>query len=371
MTATEALLRKALVTSGLDTAGWSTVQAGLRDRAFFMAEVERARVLAAARSEVAAILTSGKSMSEARRDLREALRADGYVPAAEDAGTIKDLYSRQRLDVMLKTNVAQARGYADYLAATSTGALAAFPAYEFIRVYQRKAPRGDWAERWLSAARAVAWQGVARGTSRMVALKTSPVWAKLSRFGNPFPPFDFGSGMGLDDVDAADCRELGLGPQAREQKPPRVDFNSSLQAEVPVAPGSPEAERLRAAFGDQVRFDGNVARWRGNLIRDVLGGELASADIGTGYNGQPLSVSHGDLVSALTARPDIPDAVPPALADFELLPSIWRTPAKVGKAAYNRDLLTLDTLDGGVLNLVVDPDLGIIQFYKLLKKGRP
>ena len=63
--------------------------------------------------------------------------------------------------------------------------------------------------------------------------------------------------------------------------------------------------------------------------------------------------------------------MPPALADFELLPSIWRTPAKVGKAAYNRDLLTLDTLDGGVLNLVVDPDLGIIQFYKLLKKGRP
>ena len=370
MTATEALLRKALVTSGLDTAGWSTVQAGLRDRAFFMAEVERARVLAAARSEAAAILTSGKSMSEARRDLREALRADGYQPSDDERGTIKDLYTKQRLDVMLKTNVAQARGYADYLAATSTGALAAFPAYEFIRVQQRKAPRGDWAERWLSAARAVGWQGVARGTSRMVALKTSPVWAKLSRFGNPFPPFDFGSGMGLDDVDAADCRELGLGPQARAQKPPRVDFNGSLQAEVPVAPGSPEAERLRAAFGDQVRFDGNVARWRGNLIRDVLGGELDSADIGTGYNGQPLTVSHSALAAALNVRPDIPGAVPPALADFELLPSIWRTPAKVGKTAYNRDLLTLDTLDGGILNLIVDPDKGIVGFWKMITQKR-
>lgn len=368
MTATEALLRKTLVASGLDTAGWSTVQAGLRDRAFFMAEVERVRVLAAARKEAAAILASGKSMSEARRDLRAALRADGYQPGDDERGTIKDLYTKQRLDVMLKTNVAQARGYADYLAATSTGALMAFPAYEFIRVYQRKVPRGDWRVRWDSAAQAVGWQGVARGTSRMVALKTSPIWARLSRFDNPFPPFDFGSGMGLDDVDLTECRRLGLGDEAKAQKPPRVDFNGSLQAEVPVADGSPEAERLRSAFGDQVVFDGNVARWRGNLIRDVLDGELASADIGTGFDGQPLVVSHSALADALTARPDIPDAVPLTLGDFELLPSIWRNPAKIQKAKYNRDHLTLDTLDGGVLNLIVDPDLGVTQFYKLLKK---
>ena len=369
MTATEALLRKTLVGSSLDSSEWSRIDAGLRDRAFFMAEVERARVLAAARSEAAAILTSGKSLSEARRDLREALRAEGYQPTDDERGTIKDLYTRQRLDVMLKTNVAQARGYADYLAATSTGALAAFPAYEFIRVQQRKVPRGDWALRWDSAARAVGWQGVARGTPRMVALKTSPVWAKLSRFGNPFPPFDFGSGMGLDDVDAADCRELGLGEQAKAQKPPRVDFNGSLQAEVPVAPDSPEAERLRSAFGDQVRFDGNVARWRGNLIRDVLGGELDSANVGTGFDGRPLSISHDVLAEAMSrsASSDLRDTLPLNVGDFELLPSIWRTPAKVTKER-SRDHLTFDTLDGGVLNLIVDPNIGVTQFYKLIKQ---
>ena len=367
MTATEALLRKTLVGSSLDTAEWSRVDAGLRDRAFFMAEVERVRILAAARNEVAAILQSGKSLSEARRDLREVLRAEGYQPSEDERGTIKDLYSKQRLDVMLKTNVEQARGYASYLRATSTGALAAFPAYEFIRVYQRKAPR-DWRARWNSAAVDVSWRGVARGTSRMVALKTSPIWVKLSRFGNPFPPFDFGSGMGLDDVDAAECRELGLGPEAKAQRPPRVDFNGSLQAEVPMRGDSPEAERLRSAFGDQVTFDGNVARWRGNLIRDVVDGELPSANIGTGYDGRSLSISHDILAASMSrgASSDLRDTLPLNLGDFELLPSIWRKPDRISKER-TRDRLELDTLDGSLLNLLVDPLQGITKFWKTKK----
>lgn len=367
MNSTEALLRKTLVASGLDTAEWSRIDAGLRDRAFFMSEVENVRILSAARNEVAAILQSGKSMSEARRDLRAALQADGYVPAAEDAGTIKDLYSKQRLDVMLKTNVEQARGYADYLQATSAGALAAFPAYEFIRVYQRKAPRGDWRQRWDSAARAVGWQGVARGTSRMVALKTSPVWAKLSRFGNPFPPFDFGSGMGLEDVDLVECRKLGLGPEAKAQKPPRVDFNGSLQAELPALADSPDAERLRAAFGDQVTFDGNVARWRGNLIRDTLDGQRAQADIGTGFDGQPLTVFHSDLSDALSrsASSDLRDSLPLSPADFDLLPSLWRRPDRVDRTAADRTRLELDMLDGYLLSLLVDPlTAKLLNFWK-------
>lgn len=364
MTSTEALLRKTLVGSSLDSSEWSRIDAGLRDRAFFMAEVEKVRFLAAARKEAAAILQSGKSLSEARRDLREALRAEGYQPTDEERGTIKDLYSRQRLDVMLKTNVEQARGYADYLQATSTGALAAFPAYEFIRVYQRKKPRGDWRARWDSAAVAVSWRGVARGTSRMVALKTSPIWVKLSRFGNPFPPFDFGSGMGLEDVDAAECRDLGLGAEAKAQKPPRVDFNGSLQAEVPMRADAPEAEKLREVFGDQVTFDGNVARWRGNLIRDVVDGELPTADIGTGYDGRSLSISRDILAQATEGA----NGMALNVGDFELLPSIWRKPDRVKKDA-GREILELDTLDGALLNLAIDPVQGLVKFWKAKKAG--
>lgn len=372
MNSTEALLRKTLVGSGLNTAEWSRIDAGLRDRAFFMAEVEKVRILAAARKEAAAILQSGKSLSEARRDLREALRAEGYQPTEEERGTIKDLYSRQRLDVMLKTNVEQARGYASYLRNTSSARLAVFPAYEFIRVQQRKKPRGDWRARWDSAAVAVGWRGVARGASRMVALKTSPVWAKLSRFGNPFPPFDFGSGMGLEDVDAAECRELGLGAEAKAQKPPRVDFNGSLQAEVPMRADAPEAEKLREVFGDQVTFDGNVARWRGNLIRDVVDGELDRVKLGRGYDGRNLSLSHNIIEQHIMKHVGENDRdrrnIPLTLGDFELIPSIWRKPDKV-TPERNRQHLELDTLDGGVLNLIVDPVKGIVSFWKMKKPG--
>lgn len=44
----------------------------------------------------------------------------------------------------------------------------------------------------------------------MVALKTSPIWVELSRFGYPYPPFDFNSGMWVRPVSDDDCEALGL-----------------------------------------------------------------------------------------------------------------------------------------------------------------
>ncbi len=388
MTPTEAILRKTLVASGIDSAGWSHVQAGLRDRAFFMAEVERARILHAARTGVADILRSGKSMSEVRRDLREMLRQDGYQPSEEYRGTIKDLFSKQRLDVMLKTNVDQARGYARHLRATSRGALAAFPAYEFVRVQQRLKPRSDWPQRWQKACRQVNFEGVARGTSRMIALKTSPVWTALSVFGNPFPPFDFGSGMGLDDVEASVCRELGL---VEKQTPPEIHLNDSLQAEVPIADNSPEAARLKSAFGDQVRFDGDVARWQGNLIQDVLVGKHSKARLGTASSrmlAKLEKVAPPEDVSALRAmnptfnrntflshavkhlggnEKRLKDNIPCSSGDYELMPETWRNPDSIMKIKPHHYVLELETLDGGFLQLAVNTMRGFSSFYKTKK----
>ena len=195
MTAADKILQKALVGSDLDTKGWSQIQAGLRDRAFFSSQVTQAKILYAMRQNVAELVKGGKSGSEVRRDLREYLASIGY-DAGDNRGTIKDLMTKARLDVMMKTNADQARGYASHLLATSAGAILAFPAYKFVRVKERKMPRA-WDERWKAAAQKVGWEGVARN-GEMIALKTSPIWTALSRFGNPFPPFDFNSGMGLE-----------------------------------------------------------------------------------------------------------------------------------------------------------------------------
>lgn len=53
--------------------------------------------------------------------------------------------------------------------------------------------------------------GKIRG-GRMVALKSAPVWTNLSRFGRPYPPFDYGSGMGMEDIGREEAVELGLCP---------------------------------------------------------------------------------------------------------------------------------------------------------------
>lgn len=319
MNATEAILRKALVGSDLDTAGWARVDAGLRDRAFFSSQIQSAEVLHGMRSEIAKILHDGKSMSEVRRDIREMLDRTGYDPGDDNRGTIKDLYSRQRLDVMIKTNVRQARGYAKHLSSTTPAALLAYPCYEFVRVLHRRVPRSNWPQRWAKAANAVGFKGVARGTTRMIALKTSPIWTTLNVFGNPFPPFDFNSGMGLISVNAATCKEVGLAEEAKSQTPPDVEMNGSLQAETRIPDDSREADALRAAFGDQVTIENGIARWN------------------------PYDPTKTFTTAGVTVTPEGVEGLPPEL--LALVPALMRTKPQNG-------VRTLEAITGAIMMLM-------------------
>lgn len=261
MNSWEIILQKALVASGMDSKAWSEISSAIRQRAFFSAEVMEARILHEMRSNVSDIAKSGKSASEVRRDLRSYLLSIGYDAGDENRGTIKDLMTKARLDVMIKTNVDQAKGYATHIRATTAGAILAFPAYEFVRRQGRKVQR-DWVSRWNKAGNAVGWQGVARN-GQMIALKTSPIWTALSAFGNPFPPFDFNSGMGLRDVKKSVCREIGLlGPDEQPEIPKRPDFNGNLEAKVPFGENSTEYQGLKAKFGDKISFDNGTVRWK-------------------------------------------------------------------------------------------------------------
>ena len=368
MSPADIILRKALVGSGLDSAGWSTIQAGIRDRAFFSSQVNQAKIVYAMRKNVADLVGGGKSPSEVRRDLRAYLDSIGY-DAGEERGTIKDLMTKARLDVMMKTNADQAKGYASHLRATTAGAILAFPAYELIRVQQRKMPR-DWHSRWIKAANAVGWDGVAKDTDRMIALKTSPVWSQLSRFGNPFPPFDFNSGMGVRDVPKSVCREIGLlGKDEQPDIPPPPDFNGNLQAQIPMRNDDPEAIRLKKIFGDQIRFDGDTVHWQGELIQDVLDGKIKKTTLGIGHNGKKLSISHNFFKEHLAKHVGENETrngnIPLEHGDYDLLPSMWRNPDRVVKGHSGRDMLELDTIDGGTLRLTVDPNSGIRSFYKM------
>ncbi|MGN0833052.1 MAG: hypothetical protein ACI4RD_05330 [Kiritimatiellia bacterium] len=377
MSPADKILQKALVGSGLDTRGWSTVQAGLRDRAFFSSQVTEAKILHAMRQNVAELVAGGKSPSEVRRDLRAYLGSIGYDPdkglkpgERSRRGTIKDLTTKARLDVMMKTNADQAKGYASHIRATTTGAILAFPAYELVRVERRKLPR-DWSARWASAAQKVGWEGVAR-SGGMIALKTSPIWAALSRFGNPFPPFDFNSGMGVRDVKKSVCREIGLlGKDEQPEIPDVPDFNGNLTAQVPMRNDDPEAKRLKDIFGDQIRFDGDTVHWQGELIQDVLSGKAKKANLGIGFDGSKLSLSHQFFIEhgGKHLDPNEPYAHL-TKQEFELLPSLWRKPDRILKTRDpNRTQLELDTLDGGSIVVIVDKRNGLKSIQKRISPG--
>lgn len=203
--AAEKVRSKQVTPRAMSTAQWDMVDAQIRERAFFMAGVDNARILSAFQHVAKEIAAGRMSLPEGRRKLREFLAAIGYEPAADDAGTLKDLTSRRRLDVALQTNADLAAGWAQRKAGLLD---IANPGQELYRAKQARVPR-DWASRWAEAAAAVNYEGVARG-GQMVALKTSPIWVELSRFGYPYPPFDFNSGMWVRPVSDDDCEALGL-----------------------------------------------------------------------------------------------------------------------------------------------------------------
>lgn len=376
MTPAEKILQKTLETSGLDSSQWNQVHAGLRDRAFFSSRVESARFLHAARGQIAGLAAGTRSASEIRRDLRKLLESEGYASAAGDEGGIKDLRSQSRLDVLIETNARQARGYVQQLEGNTPGALSAFPAQELIRTRRSQAPR-DWTSRWRDA-------GGRLYGGRMAALKGDPVWIDISRFGVPWPPFDFGSGMGVQDLSREEALSLGV---IRADDPPPAaavvpGFNSALEAEVPF-PGrdSPEWQWLKDSFGDQVRYqpqpDGTtIIKWQNEILKEALHEEGDPGAVVRFGKVTPAALKKAeeaglsDMLANKSFSPDRTwlrnhvsrhvgenerrrDNVPITEGDLDLLPTIWRNPDKVNKSDAANAEFVFAAFDG-VFHLYLD-----------------
>ena len=204
-TASDYVSRREVTAVAKSTAEWDMVEAQVRERAFFMAGVENARILQEFKDAAHDIATGKLTTNEARKRLRGALRVAGYEPAEDERGGIHDLSSRRRMEVTLRTNVDMARGWMQREQMKKDKSQ---PGLRLYRAQESRQPR-NWADRWKAAAAEVDWEGVARG-GQMVALIESPIWEKLSRFGQPYPPFDFGSKMRVRAVPYEECEKLGL-----------------------------------------------------------------------------------------------------------------------------------------------------------------
>lgn len=130
------------------------------------------------------------------------------VPSAI-AGSLRDLSSDRRINLILDTQVGLMRGAGQR--ERGMGRMAAFPAWELVRVIPRKKERGGpdsgslgWAERWTKAGGKPL---TLEGRTVMMARKDDPVWAGLGDAGvfddaldTDHPPFAFQSGMGWREV---------------------------------------------------------------------------------------------------------------------------------------------------------------------------
>ena len=270
MTPAEMLLSKRLVASGLSSAEASQVCAALRERAFFSARVEAVRFLQDARKAVADYL-----QTTVKEDGTLATRADAISAimrrareegVATGEGGLTDPGSAARAKLVADTNAGLAAGYCRRRAQGTRGARLAFPALRLVRVEDRDKKR-DWMSRWNIARQSLAAASSATVAASQggpfVALKDDPIWSEISRFGTPYPPFDFNSGMGVEEVPFEECKALGLVADDYEPQGGIDDaFNAKVEAELEFkGDDDPGWKWLKKAYGDQITHEDGKITW--------------------------------------------------------------------------------------------------------------
>ena len=217
----------------MSSAELAALPAEVRQGAVFSAGVMETEVLQLVKERIDT-MASGLSQApgqlpnraSVRTELKELLQAIDYQPAAGREGTISDLRTDGRLNLIIDTQLRMAHGFGQWRQAQSEGALLLFPCAEFKRISPRRVPRGYrikagaivaenpryWEDRWVRA-------GGTIYNGRMIATVNDPVWENLSRFGLPYDPVDYNTGYGRRAVGRAEAVRLGV-IQKREKVAP-------------------------------------------------------------------------------------------------------------------------------------------------------
>lgn len=224
---------KALLPTELSSGELARIEPEILEHGMFMARNTHAGSLQAASDLIDNLLTphtelrdgkpytAGLDPATARLEFKKYLGQEGYAPSPEDEGTIKDFSSDARINLVLKMGVESAQGYGSWKQGQDVDVLDAFPCLELFRAEAREVPR-DWIVRWQAA-------GGRLFGGRMIAKKNSPIWVEISAFGNPYPPFDYNSGMWTRDVSRSEAIALGVIAPATKIKPQDRGFNDDLQ----------------------------------------------------------------------------------------------------------------------------------------------
>lgn len=245
------LRSKKLLPTSMNSSQLATLDAAVRRQSLLSAETLATEYLDRIKSVVESILnpvqevregmdqtvTVGFNPATAREALRNLNAELGYAPSDAIAGTIKDLSSDARINLVVKTNTELAQGAGAYIQQNADpDVVDEWPALELVRFEDRNEPR-DWEQRWRIAAAVagdVAGAKMLEMEGRMIALKSSGIWQALGdgaggyldTLSNPYPPFAFNSGMWTEEVSRGECEDLGLLQPGERVAPAPFDLAS-------------------------------------------------------------------------------------------------------------------------------------------------
>lgn len=262
--ALKTLVAKKVTPSGMSAADWKQTSASVRNLSFFSARNEMEGSLDFIKQTVQSVVdpsqeeregqeqttTVGFNPATARAAIIKDFRDRGYQADPEDEGTIKDLASPTRVDLVVKTNVGLANGAGHYIQGNANqDVVDLWPAYELLPFDSSRVPRGEketkdglepdpengWPARFRAAAEEAGDEDALRvldATGRMVALKASGTWQALGdgaggyedTLGNPFTPFAFNSTRQLEEVSREECEDMGLLKPGQKVEAAPLDF---------------------------------------------------------------------------------------------------------------------------------------------------
>lgn len=252
--AAQARAVRSILPTTLSSAELESISADILERGLFSARTTYAAYL----DEVDHVLDdylSGKiDLATGRLTLQDKLDSLGYKPAAGEEGSLTDLSSDKRVNLVIEMNSGSAQGYGAWKQGQDPAILDQWPAQELYRAAPATQPR-DWADRW-EAAGGELYRG------RMIALKNAPIWSDISRFGTPYPPFDYGSHMDVRDVDRDTAIELGLIDRDTQIAPETRDFNLDLQYSGEIRSAALRQALVDVGYGFDAK--GNLVPGGGN-----------------------------------------------------------------------------------------------------------
>jgi hypothetical protein len=239
---------RSVLPTNLSSAQLEEIEPAIMERALVSARVHNAEVLQGLDDILTRYLSGEINSATAVTELRQVMRDNGLWAAPGDEDTLKDFQSNERLNLIIRMNAGFANGYGDWLYNQQKPILDEWPAQELFRGLAVKVPR-DWVTRWNDAA-----DETGTKVAGFVALRNTRIWTAISRFGVPYPPYDFNSGMRTRLVDRTRAMALGLIDRDTQIEPQDRGFNDDLRFTPAI-----RAAALRQALEEEgYTFDGDV-----------------------------------------------------------------------------------------------------------------